>query len=283
MTTATLLLCLSAVGQFDTGDTQTSQNTDIGPRLVLLTEEPLPAPPALDEVAALPEPPVPPREIDINQQYSAPVGDAPYRPSIEPFGKTYDPLAPDSSTTAGGAFQAGRSQASDADTSLQPKWMAVFREAAHFPVIGFGKYGDEHTRDVVIIYESMSFTATETGQYEVRFMVEVPRTQVVMRLQLHFHRYVLDPQPAGQTPRITAHRVGTITLAPITLQAGESQTEESQTFAVSRRGYSEVLREIAGNVLDTNGNVRRDEADRYTISRSGTARVGSAPVRQQTY
>lgn len=150
--------------------------------------------------------------------------------------------------------------------SITPAFTAVFREPAHFPVMGFTRGGEGIPYDLAVIYESMSVAVSEDGNYEVRLTVEAPRNPVVIHLQLALHKYTQDPQPAGTPAQVVAVPVGTVTLAPITLVPDDriSLYENSHTFTVRRTGYSEVLADI-----------KSGDAASYTITRSGTARIGA--------
>lgn len=154
-------------------------------------------------------------------------------------------------------------------SDFEAEFSAVFREAAHFPLHAFGSCGRTRLRDAALIYEGMTLAVAKSGEYEVRMVLEAPRRPVVIRMQLEVHEYVQDPRPSGTAPQVAVVPIGTITLAPITLEpdwdAPRHQT--SRTHRVRRGGYSHLLREVS----------LAENSSSYTITRAGTARFGTIP------
>lgn len=151
-------------------------------------------------------------------------------------------------------------------SDFEANFSAVFREPAHFPVLAFGSCGCTRARDAALIYEGMTLAVGKDGNYEVRMVIEAPRRPVVIHMQLQVHEYAQDPLLDG---KLVAVPVGTITLAPITLESDPDvpRHQTSRTFQVRRGGYSHVLREIE----------LAESSSRYTITRVGTARFGRIP------
>ncbi len=145
------------------------------------------------------------------------------------------------------------------DDQLIPQWQAVFEQSAHFPRSYFNIAGRKEIRPAAILYEGMTVAVTEGGHYEVRFVVESPRTPLVVRLQFIVYiqgQAYCPPQPCG-----------TITLPPITICPEPTESSHpTKAWSVSHRGWSPVLAKTTGR-----------DAARYTIQRTATARFGSEP------
>lgn len=137
---------------------------------------------------------------------------------------------------------------------------AVFSEAACFAI---SEAGSPHSvqvlagasqRSPIMIYEGMSVTVYADGRYEMRALLDGPRTPAILRLQLHF------AVPEGD--------IAQVTLPPVRLIPSERSPadlpNESQTWFVRRTGWSPLLADLQAS-------------HQITVRRSGTSQSGSLP------
>jgi hypothetical protein len=113
--------------------------------------------------------------------------------------------------------------------------------------------GQIHSRDLIVIYEGMTFLVYPDGRYSLRFVAEVPDLPVTLRLQF-------------RVDRITGS--GTITLPPMTFAARDRNLihAASRSWTVRHDGYSPLLLGMCSNCADCR------------FSRDGMARFGSIPL-----
>lgn len=133
---------------------------------------------------------------------------------------------------------------------------AVFDTPAEFPRPGFTSLGGVFAKSGAVIYEGMTVSAEPSGRYEVRYVVESPKTPVILRLQLVVHQ--------------SGRPVGTLTLPPVTIvQDDESLPQEpSVAYLVRQKGFSHQLHRMLST--DPSGQTT-------SIVRAGTARYGGVP------
>jgi hypothetical protein len=154
------------------------------------------------------------------------------------------------------------------NTELEPAagptiFTAVFNSSAHFALQDASTHGRLANTLPVVIYEDMTITVNPaTGDFEVRFVAEVPLTSVVMNLQ--FEVEGLD------APR-------TITLTPIVFPCDRSQQNQqaiagSNTWQVRRTGSSQILKRAAQGGLD-----------QFSLSRRGTVSIGDQHSHDSLY
>lgn len=138
-------------------------------------------------------------------------------------------------------------------------YSAVFDTPAHFPVPAFTQAGLAVPGDAIVIYEGMSLALQPTGEYEVRFVVEAPATDITLLLQFEIWQN-------GQYS-------GTVTLPPVRLDSGSADEPRgnlpSRSWTVKHNGYSHRLARLAS----------QPPGPMYglTITRHGTARCGTLP------
>ena len=144
-----------------------------------------------------------------------------------------------------------------------PGMHAVFEQAAHFPLPGFGLQGEHVPQGAAVIYEGMSITVYDAGRYEVRFILEAPLTTVTLRLQLPVYRR--QPGPPEIMPPVL---IGMVTLPPITVCPEPADCgHPSAAWLIRHRGWSPLLQEASC----------LPGAEGFTIGRTGVARFGSKP------
>lgn len=144
-----------------------------------------------------------------------------------------------------------------------PGYHAVWNDPAHFAQPDYGLDGMPVPRGAAVLYEGMSLVVHEGGQYELRYVVEAPRTPVTIHLQL----------------QVTVEEVlvGTVTLPPVTLRhdndfpnpvrsGGLPPRIPTRTWQVRSTGYSPVLRKLSGQ-----------NRVGMAVTRVGAARFGSLP------
>lgn len=146
---------------------------------------------------------------------------------------------------------------------------ATFENAAHF-AFGADCAGQSPGNDrPVVIYEGMTVTAADDGRYEVRFVVEAPDSNVILKLQLRLCDWGCQQE------------IGTITLPPVILSS--STTDDSfedtsvmsgatRTWVVRRTGYSRLLT-----------SAKCQNCQQLTVTRSGTIRIGQSPDSYTSY
>jgi hypothetical protein len=154
------------------------------------------------------------------------------------------------------------------NTELEPAagptvFTAVFNSSAHFALQDASPHGRLANTLPVVIYEDMTLTVNPaTGDFEVRFVAEVPLTSVVMNLQF---------EVVGLEGR------NTITLTPIVFRCDRSQQNQqaivgSNTWQVRRTGSSQILKRAAQGSLD-----------RLALSRRGTVSIGDQHSHDSLY
>lgn len=147
--------------------------------------------------------------------------------------------------------------------SGQPAFTAVFNSPAHFGVHEHSRYGRVATTRPVVIYEGMTLKVDPgTGEFEVRFLAEVPRTTVVMNMQFRIEG--LDGP-------------STVTLPPLVFGADRRHdlkhaSPTSNTWQVRRTGTSDVLKRAA-----------RGGLEKFAVSRHGTVQVGEHSAANSLY
>lgn len=144
-----------------------------------------------------------------------------------------------------------------------PDWRrAIFAGPAHFPLPAFDQYAARTLGEAAVIHEGMALTVLDPhGNYELRLVVEAPRTRVTLRLQLHVD--CVEPAPGA----VQRAQVGTITLPPMTLDPDDRETAEdpAAVWLIQHRGNSPVLRQVYG------------DPGSHEVRRTGTARFGTVP------
>lgn len=211
----------------------------------------------------------------------------------DPIRKLYEPvrITSDGNNPTGTSPSTSRSS----DDHSPKKFVAPFMTPAHFPLPDFGKFGELRSQDALVIHEGMSVTASASGHYEVRLVVEAPNVPVALRLQLQICRKttagVLIHTPAThpgdneygnplhgtfQQSAVSATQVvGTITLPTIYLDVDamdDANNDEDpikrKVWLVKQHGTSYALRSLLQSPTGF-------EDCRFL--RNGTARFGSRP------
>jgi len=202
-----------------------------------------------------------PISIPLGVLHSA-IGDVPARPRLE-LPQTDGPKIQDSFRIIPDPIPLGAlTDERRLESAFQPAFVATFDDPCEFSYTGRGRYGELISRDTLFVYEGMRLAIAADGQYEISFVSETPRLPVVVRLQL---------QICEKVDGLDMLR-GTITLAPITLQADSTldRHKPSQSYIVRRQGYSHLIGRLQ---LSEHSKAHRD----FSIRRTGVARFGSIP------
>lgn len=180
---------------------------------------------------------------------------------------TSEPQSVDIRSFSNDYGQTAGSEQSSSQTATADR-VAVFTQACHFPLTGPGRYGQRIVRDALVIYEGMQLAIQSNGEYELRFVAEIPRTAAVVRLQF-------------QVSRDDGTPLATITIPPVTIDPDRNlgRHNPGHSVVVSHRGYSHGLnRAIRQRVLsDANRKNVNNHDLKVSVSRSGVVRFGSVP------
>jgi hypothetical protein len=137
----------------------------------------------------------------------------------------------------------------------------VYPGAARFPLLGYDKWGCQVEQNAAVIYEGMAICIKDNGDFTVRFVMEAPATAMTVRLQFVVWN-------------ANCEKVGTVTLPPLHFNPDQDARKagENQLWKVQQTGYSPLLR---CDYLTSNCALR--------VERTGSARIGSAPERQNLF
>ena len=155
------------------------------------------------------------------------------------------------------------------DMTNRKPWSQVYEGPARFPWLGFDRDGSPIEEETLTIYEGMVVEVNEKGEFDLRFRVEAPLTQITLRMQL----VIWD----GDI------RQGTITIPPIRIAPEPSNDPDSssESFLVVYSGKSETLKRlICQKCAENLGSANCGSSlEKYGIRlvRGGTARFGGRP------
>ena len=152
----------------------------------------------------------------------------------------------------------------------------TFDGPARFPWWEFDRWGNPIEYEALVIDEGMEVTMNDRGEYDIRFRLEAPAVEILLRMQLTIWGRDADGVEVSK---------GTITIPPMRIIPEDRSDLESisQSYLVTYSGKSAALRREILYRMASNQPLSRpicggplcDSGIRLT--RSGTARFGGPP------
>jgi hypothetical protein len=126
-------------------------------------------------------------------------------------------------------------------------------------MIGYDKWGCPVEENAAVIYEGMAIRVEGDGDFTVRFVMEAPATSVTVRLQFVVWN-------------ASNEKVGTVTLPPLHFDPDRDvqKVGENRLWKAQQQGYSPLLQ-----CSEATTGIR--------VERTGSARIGSVPERQNLF